>query len=306
MHATPKSDHIIYGKLPPFVVVMPNATQCSPLIPGSYTLETCAPESLQSLVMRAPAGTVERRYAMALALRALQPGAPFTILAPSDKGGKRLDKELREFGCPNEKTAQKHFRICSGTRPVELIGIDEAITEGAPQLLEESGLWSQPGVFSWNRLDSGSALLVKHLPALAGKGADLGCGIGYLSRAVLANAAVEHLTLVEVDRRATEMAARNVDAARSTVHWADVREKSNLPTNLDFVVMNPPFHDGGIEDRELGKQFIERAAALLKKGGVCWLVANRHLPYEAVMQPLFADITLKVETGGFKIYEARK
>ena len=45
---------------------------------------------------------------------------------------------------------------------------------------------------------------------------------------------------------------------------------------------------------------------ILRKGGRLWLVANRHLPYEGVLTPLFAGVELKSQTGGFKVYEARK
>ena len=40
--------------------------------------------------------------------------------------------------------------------------------------------------------------------------------------------------------------------------------------------------------------------------GVCWLTANRHLPYEEVMRAAFRRVELKIETGGYKIYEAHK
>jgi 16S rRNA (guanine1207-N2)-methyltransferase len=76
--------------------------------------------------------------------------------------------------------------------------------------------------------------------------------------------------------------------------------------DLDFVVMNPPFHDGGAEDRALGIAFIEAAARMLAKRGVCWLVANRHLPYEAALAGVFATVTVRAEGGGYKIFEARK
>ena len=59
--------------------------------------------------------------------------------------------------------------------------------------------------------------------------------------------------------------------------------------------MNPPFHDGGTEDRALGQGFIRRAAEVLRPGGTCWLIANRHLPYEGVLTPLFNASTLKAE-----------
>jgi 16S rRNA (guanine1207-N2)-methyltransferase len=200
--------------------------------------------------------------------------------------------------------SKQHYRICNGLRSTS-IAIDEALADGAPHLVEATGLWSQPGVFSWDRIDAGSALLAEHLPPMKGNGADLGCGVGYLSRVILSSPAVTKLAMLELDRRAVEQAKKNVDTARTDIRWTDVTVDTSL-SNLDFVVMNPPFHDGGIEDRALGHQFIQRAAQALRKGGACWLVANRHLPYEAVMQPLFAQVALRAETGGFKIYEAVK
>jgi 16S rRNA (guanine1207-N2)-methyltransferase len=185
-------------------------------------------------------------------------------------------------------------------------GLDEAVAAGAPQLLAELGLWSQPGIFSWNRIDPGSALLAEHLPALSGSGADFGCGVAYLARAVLASPQVKHLTLIDIDRRAIEATRRNVDDSRVSLRWADIRVADATLSGLDFVVMNPPFHDGGAEDQSLGRSFIERAAQALRPGGVCWLVANRHLPYEAVLPPLFSTVSLKIQAHGYKIYEAGK
>ena len=67
---------------------------------------------------------------------------------------------------------------------------------------------------------------------------------------------------------------------------------------------NPPFHEGGGEDKSLGQAFIRTAASALRKGGDLWIVANRHLPYEGVMKPLFSQMTLRVEARGYKVYEA--
>jgi 16S rRNA (guanine1207-N2)-methyltransferase len=259
------------------------------------------------MVILAPPGTIERRYTLALALKALAPGAHLTVLAPKDKGGARLRKELTGFGCAVSETSRRHYRICTCVRPSILQGIDEALAEGRPRLVEKTALWVQPGVFSWNRIDPGSALLERHLPALEGRGADLGCGIGYLARAILASPKVEHVTLVDIDRRAVEAARRNIDDPRADALWADVRSLSPQQLGrLDFVVMNPPFHDGGAEDQSLGQSFIRKAAEMLRPGGACWLVANRHLPYESVLKSLFRRMTLKAEAEGYKIYEAQK
>jgi 16S rRNA (guanine1207-N2)-methyltransferase len=73
---------------------------------------------------------------------------------------------------------------------------------------------------------------------------------------------------------------------------------------LNFVVMNAPFHDGGAEDRSLGQSFIKRAADSLKIGGSAWIVANRHLPYEAMLNALFKRVTTVVSEEGYKVFEA--
>jgi 16S rRNA (guanine1207-N2)-methyltransferase len=297
---------ILYGTPAPGLVETPTgALQVSPLIPGSTDLASLADASLDEAMILAPPGTLERDHVLAQALRALKPAGGLTVFAPKDKGGSRLKTALERFGCAVSEDARRHHRFCYVARPGDLKGIAEGIAAGAPRLVASLGLWSQPGVFSWDRLDPGSALLLDSLPEFSGKGADLGAGVGVLGHKLLAGAGVTKLTLVEIDRRAVEAAKRNLDDPRIDVAWADVRRLDSL-NGLDFVVMNPPFHDGGTEDRALGVAFIAAAAKALRKGGVCWLTANRHLPYEAPLDEAFAKVTLKAERGGYKIYEARK
>jgi 16S rRNA (guanine1207-N2)-methyltransferase len=304
LHTTTRSG--VYGTpLAELAEAPEGAIQFSPLIPGSAKLEEQPEGSFNSLLVLAPPGTIERRYTTALALQALAPGGALTILAPKDKGGARIAKELKAFGCSVMETSRRHYRICTCERPSPLTGIDEALAEGGPRRDEALGLWTWPGVFSWNRLDPGSVLLEQNLPAFSGRGADFGCGIGVLARTILASPTVEHLAMLDIDRRAIEMAARNITDPRAGMHWVDVRSGSGLQ-GLNFAVMNPPFHDGGAEDQSLGQSFIRQGAEALRPGGVLWLVANRHLPYENVLKPLFRRVTPKVEAGGYKIYEAMK
>ncbi len=292
--------------LPALADTPAGAVQVSPLMPGAASLEAMEAGSLASMLMLAPQGTLERRYAIAQALRALAPDGRLTVLAPKDKGGSRLAGDLAALGAPCNETARRHHRICVAGRPADLGAVEGAIAEGAPRYLERLGLWTQPGVFSWDRVDAGTAQLMERMPALTGRGADLGCGLGVLAARVLQSPAVSALVLVDNDRRAVEAARRNVDDARADIRWADVRAMEQAPADLDFVVMNPPFHVGGAEDRALGQAFIRQAAAMLKKGGVLWIVANRHLPYEAVLAEHFARVTPHGEDAGFKVHEARR
>jgi len=299
--------HAVYGLPPVDLAEVPgDAVQVSPLIPGSARLEDLPDGSLDAATVLAPPGTVERRYVLAHTLRALVPGGRMLALAPKDRGGARLAKELAAFDCPAADEPRRHHRICRLARPPEPAGIGAAIDEGGPRHVDNLALCTQPGIFSWDRLDPGTALLLANLPPLKGRGADLGCGLGILSRAILGSPAVTALTLVEVDRRAVEMAQRNVADPRATIVWADIRAAGTVPGSLDFVVMNPPFHDGGTEDQALGRTFIARAAEALRKGGTLWLVANAHLPYETALGAAFRDVSVTIQAGGYRVYEARK
>ena len=77
----------VYGHPPADLAAVPDgAVQLSPLVPGSAVLEDLAPGALGSLTVLAPPGTLERRAALALGLRALPPGASLTVLAPKEIG----------------------------------------------------------------------------------------------------------------------------------------------------------------------------------------------------------------------------
>lgn len=296
----------VYGNPPADVIETPKgARQLSPLIPGSDDLAQLADASLDEVALLVPPGAVEARFVVAQALRVLTPGGTLTAAAPKDRGGLRLKRTLEGFGCEVAEVSRRHHRICSVERPAALVGLEQAIADGAPRQLA-SGLWSQPGVFSWERLDPGSELLIKHLPKLKGRGADLGCGIGWLSQKVLSYPEVTSLKLIELDRRAVDCVKRNVQDPRVSLEWADVRGASATLADLDFVVMNPPFHDGGAEDRALGQAFIRAASSSLRKGGSLWLTANRHLPYEAVLGEVFKVVKPVADASGFKVYEARR
>lgn len=299
--------HAVYGLPPVDLAETPDtALQVSPIIVGSSRLEDVPDASLEGATVYAPAGTIERRYVLAHALRALAPGARLTALAPKDRGGARLAKELAGFGCVPSDMPKRHHRICTVARPPEPAGLGVAIDEGGPRHIDNLALCTQPGIFSWDRLDPGTALLMHRLPALKGRGVDLGCGLGLLGRAVLGSSAVTEIILIDLDRRAIEMAKRNVSDPRARIVWGDLRAASGLPTGLDFAVSNPPFHDGGGEDQALGKIFIQRAADSLRSGGTLWLVANAHLPYEATLRERFRSVETVAQEGGYKVFEARR
>lgn len=183
----------------------------------------------------------------------------------------------------------------------------------APREILGGQFVSRPGVFAWDRIDQGSALLVTQLPHdLAGRGADLGCGYGYLSRCVLrTNPAISALDCYEAEHRALNLARTNlqdfnVDRRNSralSFHWHDV-SLGLEDKDFDFIVSNPPFHVDRADQSDLGLSFIATASAALRKGGRFYMVANQHLAYEAMLKQKFSQVRTLVQDQGFKVFEA--
>ena len=106
--------------------------------------------------------------------------------------------------------------------------------------------------------------------------------------------------LVEADADALACARANVPDPRAAFHWADATAWSG---RYDAVVCNPPFHPSRKADPGLGRAFIETIRDVLAPRGRAWVVANRHLPYEAALSEAFAQVDVRAEARGYKVVE---
>lgn len=176
----------------------------------------------------------------------------------------------------------------------------------APETQLADGFVTAPGVFSADGIDPASALLAKSLPKKLGRHvADLGSGWGYLMSRLLADQKIESFDLVEADHIALDCARRNLVDPRVKFHWADAL--TWRPSwRVDTVVMNPPFHSGRAAEPALGRGFIETAARVLTTSGSLWMVANRHLPYEAALAAKFAQVQEVAGDARFKVIHATR
>lgn len=242
---------------------------------------------------------------------ALRPGGVLVCAGGNDVGAGSIERALKTATGGVSSLAKSHCKVfwaeCGDTVPPALAAWAEA---GRMQQVAETGCWSRPGLYNWNKVDAGSALLAEHFPAdLKGRVADLGAGWGYLSRTLLARAPqIASLDLFEAEWHAIEAAKANLAAppspARLGFHWHDVAA-GLPPAAFDWVVMNPPFHQGKATDIDLGRAFIANAAAALVPGGRLLFVANRQLPYEPVVAAHFRSQTTLAETGVYKVILAR-
>jgi 16S rRNA (guanine1207-N2)-methyltransferase len=224
----------------------------------------------------------------ALARDMLEPGGRLLVAMPNTAGAARFEKELAT-ACGNIASLQKHK--CRAFHALDDGSWREAIFAwwrelGGRRVIPATGFVAEPGVFSVDHIDPGSALLAGQLPAtLRGNVADLGAGWGFLSDAVLRRCpGVARIDLFEADARALACARLNLAGHARDVrfHWHDVC--TGIPNTYDAIVMNPPFHTGQATTVELGRRFLQTAAAALNRGGRLFMVANRQLAYEAVLE----------------------
>ncbi len=282
-------------------------------------------ESRYPLVLLLPPRQREHaRARFAQALARLAPGGTLVACMPNKEGARTGEGDLARLAGALHSRSKHHCRVF-WTAPLQAPA-DPALAAqwdalDAPRRLPDAGVpggtfLTRPGVFAWDRVDAASRLLAAHLPAdLQGDIADLGAGWGYLAMALLARCPrMASLDLHEADARALELARANVAAAatasnRTAVatrfHWSDAAAGVGQ-RRYDAIVCNPPFHAQGAGERvDLGRAFIAAAADALRPGGRLWLVANRHLPYEAALAGRFDAPRGVASRDGFKVIEAR-
>ncbi len=258
-------------------------------------------------VMLAPKNQIESLYMLARALMAVKTGGMMVMAADNKAGGGRLVNNLKSFGLEHiqSDTRNKARVVWARVDGLDMAAIERALNEGAMQLVGDTGFQSQPGIYGWNKIDTGSRLLAQHLTdQLKGRGADFGCGYGYLSRFILDHHKPKSLALIDADARALAVSRLNCisDECDIVYEWADLTA-SELPVRmLDFIVMNPPFHEGKASNSDIGAAFIRSAAKSLRRNGRLWMVANNHLPYEPVLNDSFFKVEKIVEAQGFKVF----
>lgn len=168
---------------------------------------------------------------------------------------------------------------------------------------------SRPGVFSWDRLDRGTELLIEAMEiGPADTVLDLGCGYGIVGLVAAGLAMSGQVYLVDADIEALESARRTL-ALHGLAHCyvlasdcaAAVRD---VP--FDVVATNPPFHQGRAATYDVARQFIRDAAQVLRPGGRFYLVANRFIPYEDTLRRTFGQVQALYLDSRYKVLRATR
>ncbi|MQA28043.1 MAG: methyltransferase [Micromonosporaceae bacterium] len=170
---------------------------------------------------------------------------------------------------PPADPAQHYFTVTPGA-PVKHRYVEFTVAGRALKLRGSSG------VFSADRLDPGTAVLLRKapLPTARGEYLDLGTGYGPIACALAVSAADAAVYAVDVNTRALDLARHNADQLDLGDRIVTARP-DDLPEDqmFDQIWSNPPIRIGKAALHELLDRWLPR----LRPDGVAWLVVARHL-----------------------------
>ncbi len=167
---------------------------------------------------------------------------------------------------------------------------------------------TMPGVFSWEHLDEGTALLLDHLGAEPRSDVlDVGCGYGIIGLA--AARAGARVVLVDDNLLAVRCAAANVRAngleGRCEVLASDLTQAVQ-GRKFDLVLSNPPFHQGVDVSTSVAVRLVREAFDVLRRRGRLRIVANAFLPYDRAMRDTFGNVRVVAENARYRVLEATR
>ncbi len=238
-------------------------------------------------------------YSLALAAYALKPGGYLYVVGAKDRGVLTIARRMQErFGNTETLEIHKGQRVVRSQQPT---------TTAVHALPVADDLLH--AIFAQGKLDEGTRLLIEALHVRPDDDAlDIGCGAGLLGLHIARLAEKGSVTMVDASLAAVAMAQRAVE--QSTLHNIKVLASDGVQAvalhRFDLVVTNPPFHQGGIQTTDIAERFIRGAAQVLRPKGRFYLVANRFLKYEPIIQACFKTVE---EVGGdtrYKVLQARQ
>lgn len=175
--------------------------------------------------------------------------------------------------------------------------------------------YSKPGVYGWQKVDKGSALLIETVARAASdllpeselapepeRVLDLGCGYGYLTLAGARLWPGARWLATDNNAAAIKACSENMKqyAIAGECLLADCAQ--GVDEKFDWVLCNPPFHRGFDHDQSLTRTFIRTAAQRLQPKGSAWFVVNQFIALPAIAAEYFARVELKAESDGYRIF----
>ena len=173
---------------------------------------------------------------------------------------------------------------------------------------EELTICGMPGVFSRDRIDLGTRVLLDNLPPLEQPAnlIDLGCGAGVIGAAIAQAYPQINITLTDESRLAIESTLRTFsinNLSKPTVIQTNALDKITK-NRYDYVLCNPPFHQQNTQTLSIANRMFRQSSECLKQNGKLLVVANRHLKYGVQLKKYFECVRMLSDDKKFIVWIA--
>jgi len=137
------------------------------------------------------------------------------------------------------------------------------------------------GLFSCDKIDEVSLILIKNMPPVKGTLLDLGCGYGVIG-IVLASVNNVKLVQSDVNRVALGYAVKNAMLNNVETHAVHSDSFASIEGKFDNITLNPPIHAG----KDVMYRMYEEAALFLNPGGSLFVVIQKKHGAESTFRKL--------------------
>lgn len=160
------------------------------------------------------------------------------------------------------------------------------------------------GVFSKDRVDYATDILLQAIPALSGTLLDMGCGYGCIG-IVLAKTYALELTQADVNPAAVRLTEKNSreNGVEATVLQSDCF--GSITENFDTIVINPPIHAG----KAVTYKMYEESFTHLRDDGRLYIVTLKKHGAESTgkkLMSVFGNCETIYKKKGYYVFCCRK
>ncbi len=170
--------------------------------------------------------------------------------------------------------------------------------------------FSDNGVFSKNKIDYASSLLVKNflvtnkIRDFKDKSIlDVGCGYGFIG-IVLSKITGAKIDLIDINKRALHLTERNIKKNKvnnCTVFFSDCYDE--VKNKYDYIVTNPPIRAG----KNIVNKILIEAKSYLKDEGELWFIIHKDHGAKSMKKSLeeYYNIEIIEKNKGFYCFKAK-
>ncbi len=167
--------------------------------------------------------------------------------------------------------------------------------------------WTDNGVFSKDKIDYGSKLLLdvffENTLGEINSILDVGCGYGFMG-ITISKILDKKVDMIDINKRAMHLAEKNVleNKVNAQIFESDAYE--NVTDKYDVIITNPPIRAG----KEVLKKVLVGATKHLNDSGYLWFVMRKDhgaKSFEKILENHY-EIDIVEKSKGFYIFKAKK